>query len=76
MPYPGAMNGNELVARIKRYAKARRLQIELVTRKGKGSHARLYVGDRFTTIKDRKKEIGPGLLAKMLRDLEIDPDEL
>jgi hypothetical protein len=26
--------------------------------------------------KDRKKEIGPGLLAKMLRDLEIDPDEL
>jgi predicted RNA binding protein YcfA (HicA-like mRNA interferase family) len=50
--------------------------MELVTRKGKGSHARLYVGDRFTTIKDRKKEIGPGLLAKMLRDLEIDPDEL
>jgi hypothetical protein len=76
MPYPGAMNRNELVARIKRYAKARRLQMELVTRKGKGSHARLYVGDRFTTIKDRKKEIGPGLLAKMLRDLEIDPDEL
>jgi predicted RNA binding protein YcfA (HicA-like mRNA interferase family) len=41
-----------------------------------GSHGRLYVGDRFTTIKDRKKEIGPGLLAKMLRDLGIDPNDL
>jgi hypothetical protein len=29
--------------------------MELVTRKNKGVHARLYVGDRFTTIKNRKK---------------------
>ena len=30
------------------------------------------MGNRKTTVKDRKKEIGKGLLAKMLADLEID----
>lgn len=29
-----------------------------------------------TTLKDRKKEIGRDLLAKMCRDLNIDPHEL
>lgn len=76
MPYNIPMNGNELLAMIKRHAKARGLEVELITRKGKGSHGRLKVGSRFTTMKDRKKEIGKGLLAKMLRDLGIDPDDL
>lgn len=45
-------------------------------RRGKGSHGRLYYGDRFTTIKDRKKEIGPGLLRKMLADLDLSVDDM
>ena len=42
---------------------------------GPGSHGTLYVGDRKTTVKDRRKEIGKGLLGKMLVDLGIDRDE-
>ncbi len=42
---------------------------------GAGSHGTLYAGDRKTTVKDRKKEIGRGLLNKMLADLGIDRDE-
>ena len=42
---------------------------------GAGSHGTLYAGDRRTTVKDRKKEIGKGLLRKMLGDLGIDKDE-
>jgi mRNA interferase HicA len=38
---------------------------------GKGSHGRLYFGDRFTTLKDRRKEIGPGLLKAMLDQLGL-----
>ena len=38
---------------------------------GKGSHGRLYYGTRFTTLKDRKKEIGPGLLQAMLDQLGL-----
>ena len=42
---------------------------------GTGSHGTLYAGQRRTTVKDRKKEIGKGLLAKMLADLGIDRDQ-
>ncbi len=38
---------------------------------GKGSHGRLYYEGRFTTMKDRKKEIGPGLLNAMLAQLGL-----
>ena len=37
--------------------------------------AERYAGDRRTTVKDRKKEIGKGLLNKMLADLGIDREE-
>jgi predicted RNA binding protein YcfA (HicA-like mRNA interferase family) len=43
---------------------------------GKGSHGRLYYGSTFTTVKDRKKEIGIGLLTKMLRDLGLTKADL
>lgn len=34
-----------------------------------------YYGRAFTRVKDRKAEIGKGLLAKMLDDLGIDPKD-
>lgn len=49
---------------------------QFVADKGQGSHARRYFGDEFTTLKDRKKEIGRDLLAKMCADLKIDPHDL
>ena len=49
--------------------------MRFVASEGAGSHGTLYAGDRKTTVKDRKKEIGKGLLAKMLGDLEIERDD-
>jgi hypothetical protein len=43
---------------------------------GKGSHGRLYYGNRFTTLKDRRKEIGPGLLKAMLDHLGLTRKDL
>ena len=43
---------------------------------GKGSHGRLYYGGRFTTLKDRRKEIGPGLLKAMLDQLGLTRNDL
>ena len=43
---------------------------------GKASHGRVYFGTAFTTIKDLKKEIGSGLLSKMLADLHLTKDDL
>ena len=41
--------------------------------RGKGSHGRVYIGDRFTTVK--YGEIAPDLLADMLKQLGINRRE-
>lgn len=56
--------------------KARNTVVRFDARHGKGSHDRLYYGDRFTTVKDRKQEIGPGLFAKMLRDPDLRHEDM
>ena len=40
------------------------------------SGIRLLLGDRYTIMKDRKKEIGPGLLKKMLTDLGLEKSDI
>ena len=40
---------------------------------GKGSHGRLHVGGRFTTVP--RKELGKGLLGAMLKDLGVDRED-
>jgi mRNA interferase HicA len=70
------MNGAEFVKKIKSAAKLRGLSYRLDASRGKGSHATLYLGDSFTIVKDRKKEIGPGLLASMLTDLGLTKEDL
>ncbi len=70
------VTGAEFIRRIRRVARKRDMEVRFETRPGKGSHGRLYYGDRFTTLKDRKKEIGPGLLQKMLSDLGLKRDDI
>lgn len=70
------MNGNELLKRLRRLARNRGLPLKLVRERGKGSHATLYLGARFTILKNRKQEIGPGLLLKILRDLGLEKSDI
>lgn len=65
------MTGADFIRHLRKVARARQVEMRFETRPGKGSHGRLYYGERFTTLKDRKKEIGPGLLQKMLTDLGL-----
>ncbi len=76
MSETGGVNGAEFERKVRRLARRRKIPCRFVASKGKGSHGRLYFGGEFTTLKDRKKEIGRDLLAKMCADLKIDPREL
>lgn len=71
-----SMNGNELLKKLKKLSKERQMKLELIKAHGKGSHSTLRFGANKTTIKDLKKEIGPGLLKKMLDQLGVDKDEI
>ncbi len=70
------VNGGEFLRKIRKLARREGLPYAFTPAKGKGSHGRLYFGEEFTTLKDRRKEIGRDLLVKMCRDLKINPHEL
>ena len=70
------MTGHEFERRIKKLGRRRGVPISFDHSHGKGSHGRLYYGDRFTTLKDRRKEIGPGLLNAMLDQPGLTKDDL
>jgi mRNA interferase HicA len=46
-----------------RHRRRRGAEVRFVAQRGKGSHGTLYYGERKTIVKDRKKELGSGLLA-------------
>ncbi|HET7569231.1 MAG TPA: type II toxin-antitoxin system HicA family toxin [Gammaproteobacteria bacterium] len=47
----------------------------MVAVRGKGSHGRLYFGERFTTVKDRRQELKKGLLHAMIKQLGLEPND-
>jgi predicted RNA binding protein YcfA (HicA-like mRNA interferase family) len=70
------MTGNEFERKVRKLGRRRGVLISFDRDHGKGSHGRLYYGDRFTTLKDRKQEIGPGLLKAMLDQLGLTKKDL
>jgi mRNA interferase HicA len=70
------MTGADFIRHVRKIARERGVTVRFDARRGKGSHGRLYDGNRFTTVKDRKKEVGPGLLRKMLADLDLNMDDM
>lgn len=71
--YCRVMNGREFVRRARSYARRNGLEFFYDSRRGKGSHGELYVGDRRTTV--QHGEIPKSTLFNMLRDLNIDSRE-
>jgi mRNA interferase HicA len=70
------MNGNELLKKLRKVAREQGKKILLAKSHGKGSHATLHFGDRKVTMKDLKKEIGPGLLNKILEQIGLTKDDI
>ena len=70
------MNGKAFIERVTALGRRRGVAVRVDAKRGRGSHVMLYYGDRKTVVKDRRKEIGPGLLAAMTRQLGLDPADL
>jgi mRNA interferase HicA len=70
------MNGDEFLRKLRRLGRRRGIEVEVVEFRGKGSHARVYFGGRYTTIKARRKELAKGLLRAMCRQLGVEPKDL
>jgi mRNA interferase HicA len=70
------VKGSEFLRKVKAIARRNKLTYRWVAERGSGSHGTLYVGTRFTVVKDLKKELGPGLLSDMLKQLGIRKEDL
>lgn len=67
------MNRNQLVRALRAYAKDRDIRFEVDTKKGNGSHYRVRVGDKVSTL---QKDLNPGRIERFLRQLAIDPADI
>jgi len=70
------VKGSEFLRKVATLARRKNLTFVFIPAKGKGSHGTLHLGSAFTIVKDRRKEIGVGLLRAMCKDLGIEPREL
>jgi predicted RNA binding protein YcfA (HicA-like mRNA interferase family) len=70
------VKGSEFLRRVKAAAQRKKLPYEWVRERGVGSHGTLYLGGRFTVVKDLKKELGPGLLSAMCKQLGVRKEDL
>ena len=61
------VKGSEFLRKVKSIAKRNKLAYRWSPERGAGSHGTLYLGERFTVVKDLKKELGPGLLSDMCK---------
>lgn len=69
------MDGNEFLKRLKRLARRNGVEVRIENH-GKGSHQRLYYGERRTTMQDRRKELKKGMVAGMCADLGVTLNDL
>ena len=70
------MTGSEFLRKITRLGRARSVAVSFDRRHGKGSHGTLHYGNRKTTLKNLRKEIGKGLLQDMLGQLGLSGRDL
>ena len=63
------VKASEFIRRAKRYARSTGQEYRFEPSHGKGSHGRLWIGRRFTTV--RRGELRPGLCRSMLKQLNI-----
>jgi mRNA interferase HicA len=70
------VKAGEFKRKVLKLARSRNLFFAWDTAHGKGSHGTITLGGGSTTLKDLKKEIGPGLLKSMCIDLGIMPKDL
>jgi mRNA interferase HicA len=70
------MKGSEFVKKLKILGKKQGISVRIDERRGKGSHATLFYGEKFTIIRSLKDELKTGTYHAMLKQLGIKENEL
>ena len=71
-----AMNGRELIRRLRRLARKNNVDFSVDPVRGKGSHRRVTYNGRKSTIPYHNRDIPTGTIAAICRQLGVDRDDL
>lgn len=64
---------DQLIRSLRKYAKARGATFHVDVKRRKGSHYRVRVGEKVTTV---QQELNPGRIQRILKQLAVDPADL
>lgn len=67
------MTREQLLRALRRYARKRGLELVVDRSKGNGSHYRVKLDGRVSTLQDK---LGPGRIERFLRQIGIEPADL
>jgi predicted RNA binding protein YcfA (HicA-like mRNA interferase family) len=67
------LNREQLIRALRKLARKQGVAFDVETAKGKGSHYRVKFAGRVTTV---QHDLNPGRIARILKQLEIDPVDL
>jgi len=70
------MTGQEFLRRLRALGRRKGVEVYVDARRGKGSHAVIYFGDRKAASPDRRKRLAKGTLKALVRQLGISEDDL
>ncbi len=70
------VRGSEFLRKLRVLARRNGVELRFEAARGKGSHGTVFFGAASTVLKDRRKELGIGLLRAMCNDLGIRPQDL
>ena len=68
------MKRDDLIRALRRYARKKHIAFDLMKAPGQGSHYRIQVGDRVTTL--RAGELSPFHVRRICQQIGIDPATL
>lgn len=67
------MTREQLLQALRKYARKRGMALEVDAKKGKGSHHRIKLNGRLSTLQDK---LNPGRIERFLKQLGVDPADL
>lgn len=67
------MTRQQLIQKLRKYCRKRKLAFEVDTRKGKGSHYTVTVGDKSSIL---QSDLNPGRITRFLNQVDVDPADL
>lgn len=67
------MTREQLIQSLRRYARKQKIAFEVDTKKGDGSHYRVTLGTKVSTL---QQKLNPGRIQRFLKQLGVDPADL